>query len=444
MIYISYAIYKSGSTLAFDLTKSLLEKKGHPQKKLPPSIIRRRKKRNFVSPEFFLDRHWWNRLLDMDKRDKIIVLKTHSPPPPFINEFIRNGTVKVQIIFRDPRDSSLSLKDAGEQARRLGKGGFWRITDLNTAIQATLNGLSILERWMRVPEVRLFSYDQVAFDSRAFLSSVANQLNITAKDEECDSVIDGVKSGGKTLLNKGIPRRHRLELDEAEYQRLSAMFLPYVARLTPQVLDDRDRVILDNLPAKVDATQTKKTYVVLGCPRGGTSLLAGSLVAAGVHMGECQTRQYEDPEFKIHPRQADCAISYLSPVIRHRNLNLKEWGWKVPNSIYYIRNISDYLINPVYLFIYRDVASIARSSCKHDGRCWLFSRRKLLRCAKKHTDLVKQFESEVCGETYSFKLENIHKNPAEFADFLCKTVLQHGSPDQVLDFINPSGGYHRQ
>ena len=52
-------------------------------------------------------------------------------------------------------------------------------------------------------------------------------------------------------------------------------------------------------PAGIPEAKTQRTYVVMGSPRGGTSLLAGVLHRAGVYMGAFRTKQYEDPEFKI-------------------------------------------------------------------------------------------------------------------------------------------------
>lgn len=37
-----------------------------------------------------------------------------------------------------------------------------------------------------------------------------------------------------------------------------------------------------------------KTFIVLGNPRGGTSLIAGALIGLGVYMGDYTTPQYED------------------------------------------------------------------------------------------------------------------------------------------------------
>ncbi len=74
-------------------------------------------------------------------------------------------------------------------------------------------------------------------------------------------------------------------------------------------------------------TQTRRTFVVLGCPRGGTSLVAGALHTAGVYMGNLGNYyQYEDRDFKIPPKQADQALETLAPVIRQRNRKYPYWA----------------------------------------------------------------------------------------------------------------------
>ncbi|GEM_PF-1407476 len=110
---------------------------------------------------------------------------------------------------------------------------------------------------------------------------------------------------------------------------------------------------------------TERTFVVLGCPRGGTSLLAGALHASGIYMGDFRTAQYEDPAFKVRPgdaRRNPNIEACLLPVIEARNRTHRYWGWKVPNSIYYIQQIRHLLVNPVFLFVYREEEAIARSS----------------------------------------------------------------------------------
>lgn len=190
-------------------------------------------------------------------------------------------------------------------------------------------------------------------------------------------------------------------------------------------------------------TRTRRTFVVLGCPRGGTSLIAGALSAAGVYMGEYRTTQYEDPQFKIPPKEAGDALARLTPVIAARNRQHRYWGWKVPNNVYYIERVRHLLINPCFLFVYRDPERIARSSARHDGRDWSEQGEHLLRVAVNHTERVRAFQATLHAGVHVFQLEAIHADPAGFVDELRKVVAPL-TPDRqrLLQFVNPEGGYH--
>ncbi len=197
-------------------------------------------------------------------------------------------------------------------------------------------------------------------------------------------------------------------------------------------------ILLSYLP-----TRTRRTFVVLGCPRGGTSLLAGALNAAGVYMGQYRTLQYEDPEFRIPPTQSGEALERLVPVIRRRNVTRRYWGWKVPNNIYYIDRIKDLLINPCFLFVYRDPLEIARSSASHDGRDWEEQRERLIEAALNHTEKVRRFQKSLQSTHHVFYVDAIQAEPAIFVEQMVR-ILEPLRPDRsrLLEFVKPDGGYH--
>ncbi|KAA6186081.1 hypothetical protein F2Q65_06905 [Thiohalocapsa marina] len=190
-------------------------------------------------------------------------------------------------------------------------------------------------------------------------------------------------------------------------------------------------------------TRTRRTFVVLGCPRGGTSLLAGALDAAGVYMGKYRTLQYEDPEFKIQPHLASEAPEQLAPVIRARNLTHRYWGWKFPNNIYYIERVLPLLINPCFLFVYRDLYEIARSSARHDGRNWTAQGEHLIEVAFNHSAKVRRFQASLHLPHHVFQLEAIQADPGAFADQMVEILHpMFASREKIMRFVMPHGGYH--
>ena len=189
--------------------------------------------------------------------------------------------------------------------------------------------------------------------------------------------------------------------------------------------------------------KTKTTFVVLGCPRGGTSLLAGALHRAGIYMGSFETTQYEDPDFELPPPLAGEAVARLAPTIRSRNAGFEYWGWKIPDNIYYVSNVIHLLVNPVFLIIYRDPVAIARSSARHDGLDWDEQRQRLLDAAVTHTRKVRAFQQRLVNGFHVFQLESIHADPGAFVDRLAE--LLHPLPvsrEDLLEFVDREGGYH--
>lgn len=189
--------------------------------------------------------------------------------------------------------------------------------------------------------------------------------------------------------------------------------------------------------------KTKTTFVVLGCPRGGTSLLAGALHRAGVYMGRFETTQYEDPDFKLPLPLVGEAAARLAPTINSRNAQFEYWGWKLPNAIYYVRNVIHLLVNPVFLIIYRDPVAIARSSATHDGRDWDQQRQLLLDAAVTHSGKVRAFQQTLTKGFHIFQLESIHAAPDAFIDRLAEVVHPLTvSREDLLRFVHRHGGYH--
>lgn len=108
--------------------------------------------------------------------------------------------------------------------------------------------------------------------------------------------------------------------------------------------------------SKVSARE--KTVVVLGAPRGGTSMVAGSLHYLGVQMGDKLTEAtYEYPA--MINAIADHNLSKVREIVNERNLKYPTWGWKQPAHIdYFFDEVLPLLRNPILIAIYRDVLSI--------------------------------------------------------------------------------------
>jgi hypothetical protein len=123
---------------------------------------------------------------------------------------------------------------------------------------------------------------------------------------------------------------------------------------------------------------SRRTIVVLGAPRGGTSLVAGALRLAGVFMGdETDPANNEDRAFNFHRgnfstltesgKRQDFLAS-IRQTISQRNSTHAVWGWKDPIAALYIEEILPDLVNPHFILVTRDItASVMRERIQATG-----------------------------------------------------------------------------
>lgn len=106
-------------------------------------------------------------------------------------------------------------------------------------------------------------------------------------------------------------------------------------------------------------TQGQRTFIVLGAPRGGTSMVAGVLHHLGIYMGSNLTPTFEDPS--LSNLMLLGLGKHFKQAIIDRNRNYPNWGWKFPGPsiLEVLPEISGELRNPFFLVVYRDVFAIA-------------------------------------------------------------------------------------
>jgi hypothetical protein len=104
-----------------------------------------------------------------------------------------------------------------------------------------------------------------------------------------------------------------------------------------------------------------KTVVILGLPRGGTSMVAGVVRELGIDLGPRLGVNHEDPHFL--PTDLDV----IRRRIRERNAQDQTWGWKMPHSTDYIDRIETDLRNPHVIFVFRNILGVALSQERHSA-----------------------------------------------------------------------------
>ena len=450
MYIICYGAHKTGSTICFQIVSALLEANGFNQNVIPQKSISPNRAQNFRSAEASNDPEWIATLEEGARDPQLFAIKFHGKLTQELKRLLDEGKILSVVNTRDPRDTFLSLIDAGKKNK---VGGFSRLDSESKVFDKLLVGALNTEAWLQARAL-VADYHEVAFEPVKFIRSLELYLKFEPQDESIVKDIVNKADSSSNTKNLAIPHRfmHDMTLYQAMYytQRFSDKLSFLSERFSSlgknanAYYPHRDLITRNGQSEIV----TDRTYVVIGCPRGGTSLIAGALYHAGVDMGDFKTAQYEDPDFKVPLKEikgpSNKWLSRVTEVISVRNSEKRVWGWKVPNSIYYIEKIRHLLINPVFIFVYRDPLEVAKSSAKHDKRNWFFNKRRLLRIAHSHYDLVRKFESSLPreAERYSFNVTDIKSDPVCFVNEI-RNILRKGDLEEsaILKFINRNGGY---
>jgi len=122
--------------------------------------------------------------------------------------------------------------------------------------------------------------------------------------------------------------------------------------MTNSLINNGVVVIGDETMARSNAT------IVIGTARGGTSMVAGAMAKLGIYMGEMA----EPPVFE-DTRLSECFESNntgeAKNIAEEYSRAYKEWGWKRPSTIDRLSDISGVIGDGRYIFIYKDIMSVA-------------------------------------------------------------------------------------
>jgi hypothetical protein len=105
-----------------------------------------------------------------------------------------------------------------------------------------------------------------------------------------------------------------------------------------------------------DGASPCRTTVILGLPRGGTTLAAGLVKAAGIYIGNNLPVTNEDPEFAqlLQPERVDSAD--FQRLVDQRNMQHPKWGFKFPYRNHWSLLAS--IPNSAFVFVFRDTFAV--------------------------------------------------------------------------------------
>lgn len=191
----------------------------------------------------------------------------------------------------------------------------------------------------------------------------------------------------------------------------------------------------DNIPAK-------RTLIVSGVARGGTSMVSVVLDALGVDMGaENDPHSWEDCGL-TSPNQIKRNARLLHRRKEHNDRAL--WGWKGPGALGYISTMRNRLKNPWLIVVWRcslataqGQARVARTDNIYDAL------RAVHRSQRLNLDLIFQHKLPTVLVSY----ERAVILPEQFVDELSDLVQIKPIPTtaqrrEAVSRINRTGGYY--
>ena len=225
LLYFSYGMTKTGSTLAFQLVRTALDLCGFPQDRVPLDVVNPILRRNFVN-------HITPRQLDAlkdeaKKRGYPIALKTHMRPDDCVVEAIQSGEAIAHACYRDPRDMALSMLDHGAHSRKTGGEEFAELTTLEQAFTNIRSQHDSLTAWLRLPGVMPLYFEDIAFNTVETARRILAHLKLKL---DPDVLADVVKTQRFTQKNKAVPRRYPEEMETSLSASIAKEFAPLIDR----------------------------------------------------------------------------------------------------------------------------------------------------------------------------------------------------------------------
>lgn len=167
----------------------------------------------------------------------------------------------------------------------------------------------------------------------------------------------------------------------------------------------------------------KKTIVVLGVGRGGTSLCSTVLAKLGLFTGDrSEPPVYEDIDLARALETKD--FNRVESIIKEYDSRFDKWAFKRPNTNDTIHELHKRLRNPCYLIIFRDILAIANRDSLSMGANTIST---LSRAINDYSMIVEFLKSESPSALLA-SYEKIIKSKEHFVD---QTIDFFGLENQV-------------
>lgn len=201
--------------------------------------------------------------------------------------------------------------------------------------------------------------------------------------------------------------------------------------MAPSVVPGKTSLVLN----PVARAQAKRTYVIFGTERGGTSMVAGVVRALGLPLGEIEEGNNEDKSF--HNK----SLGRMRATVDQRNTEMDVWGWKYPTAVTYLPVLSRSIRNPYFIIVYRDTVATALSRLQWDGEFIRRAPRMSLHETNANANSNTSFALATGRPCLLVSNEKGQLIPSslidELADFLCVTRPEEEMRNRILEYIEP-------
>lgn len=197
--------------------------------------------------------------------------------------------------------------------------------------------------------------------------------------------------------------------------------------------------------------QKQRTYVILGVPRGGTSMVAGCMRLLGLPMGDrIESANNEDLDFTEAARRLEPLYDGAGQPLAEKFDELRAiavekakardlWGWKDPNGHVYIVELLSVLPNPHLVIVFRDLQAAAQTTFARTGQDHLKTIEDTISQVGFLATMVRNTEYPTIFVSYERSLrlrESLIRGLADFAGL----PVEDNSIDNIITYIRPDRG----
>jgi len=180
-----------------------------------------------------------------------------------------------------------------------------------------------------------------------------------------------------------------------------------------------------------NSIQDKKTIVIFGVARGGTSMVAGVVRKLGFFLGEKVPNNHEDPQM------INSSIEAIKETVKSRNENYDVWGWKNPHAVKYLDKLKDDLINPVLIIVNRDIVATSKGHIRWHGRDSLFAITDIIQQQNQNIVLALRWQVPTLMVSYEKCVQYPRSAIYEIATFLNAPIPEKEEFKDIVAFMKP-------